>query len=133
MAFAVPSRDDPRSGLGQQPGYSAQRHCDAALAALADVQAAIARDDIEGRCNAVNLATEAVTALILEADVRGGGRMVENAAHLYRVLLAGLIRINLRNDAAAAREVSALIEPLRGAGTPPEGVRAVARHIHHVR
>lgn len=84
-----------------------------AIAALDDAIAAIEADDIRARCMAVRAATEAVTTLYLNLDVKRGGELVDDLADLYGYILGRLLRVNLYNDPRIAAQVIDLLEPLR--------------------
>jgi flagellar protein FliS len=95
---------------------------DEAIAALGEAIAAIAADDIEARCTAICAATEAITTLYLNLDIRRCGETADDLADLYGHVLGRLIGVNLYNDPEIAREVIELLEPLRHSWTAPNGM-----------
>lgn len=95
---------------------------DQAIAALGDAITAIAKDDIEGRCAAVCAATEAVTMLYLNLDVRRFGELADDLASVYGHILDALVGINLYNDPGIARDAIELIESLRDPETTTGGM-----------
>ena len=82
---------------------------DAAIAALEAAVEAIDRDDIEGRCRGVYAATEAITSLYLNLDIRRFGEYADDLADLYGHILGCLVGVNFYNDRRIARDA---IEPL---------------------
>ncbi len=95
---------------------------DEAIAALGEAIAAIATDDIEARCTAICAATEVITTLYLNLDIRRCGESAEDLAGLYGHILRRLIGVILYNDPGIAREVIELLEPLRDSWTTPAGM-----------
>lgn len=114
MALVVPERpgDDALEAASRRSRLALYSE---AISALRDAIGAIAADDIEARCMAVQAATEAVTTLYLSLDVKRSGEQVDDLADLYGYILGRLLRINLYNDARVAEQVIDLIEPLRDA------------------
>jgi len=111
MALAAPSgrQDSPADGFRHQPsGY------DDLVSALDEALDAIARDDVEARCAAIDTASDIVTSLFLGLDIGRQGAIGESIGPLYGAILGRLLQINLHNDPASAREVIRLLEPLRG-------------------
>lgn len=95
---------------------------DEAIGALRAAIKAIAEDDIEARCAAVRRATEMITTLYLNLDVRRCGEFIDSLADLYGRILAHLIGINFYNDDAIAQTVIELLEPLRDSWATPAGM-----------
>ena len=95
---------------------------DGAIAALGEAIAAIAADDIEARCTAIGAATEAITMLHLNLNIRRCGETADDLAGLYSHILGHLIGVNLYNDPGIAREVIELLEPLRHSWRAPNGM-----------
>jgi len=88
---------------------------EAAVGALNRAVAAVAQDALEARCDAVCAATEAVTSLYLNLDVRRAAARPDELAEIYSRILGRLLRINLYNDTNAADEAIALLRRLRPA------------------
>ena len=86
---------------------------DAAISALDEAIAAIDRDDIEGRCRAVYRATDVVTTLYLQLDVKRMGELADDLADLYGHILGCLVGINFYNDVRIAREAIEQIHMLK--------------------
>lgn len=99
---------------------------DEAIAALKAAIASIGGDNVEGRSAAIGTATEAVTTLYLNLDVKRSGEIADNLANLYGYVLGRLMRINLYSDPGIAEELIGLLEPLRDSWVDLDGVMATA-------
>jgi flagellar secretion chaperone FliS len=112
MAFAATHTymDDPASAC---PNRATMTLYDGAIAAMHGAVEAIAADDIEARCRSVQEATEIVTTLYLNVDIKREGEMAEGLAKIYGHILGLLMRVNLFNDAKIALRSIDLLEPLR--------------------
>ena len=88
---------------------------DEAIASLAAAIEAMEQNEIEERCNRVNVVTEIVATLHMSLDMENGGEIAEQLGQLYRFVLAQLIRINIHSDATGAARIIALLTPLRDA------------------
>ncbi len=86
---------------------------DTAIAALEAAIEAIDRDDIEGRCRGVYAATETVTSLYLNLDIRRFGEYVDDLADLYGHILGCLVGINFYNDPKIAGDAIELLHALK--------------------
>jgi flagellar protein FliS len=86
---------------------------DEALKNLEVAVVAAERGDIETRCHAVNRAIEIVYHLYLTLDTDQGGEIADKLCAIYRFVLARLPRVNVTNDAEAAREAIRLLTPMR--------------------
>ena len=84
-----------------------------AIKALHDATEAIQAGDIERRCTENKKAVEIIAHLAMTLDVERGGQIAENLQHLYRFMLQQLVNVDVRNDPKPARDVIALLEPLR--------------------
>ncbi len=84
-----------------------------AIAAMHEAIDAIAADDIGTRCGAVQKATEIVTTLYLNLDVKRDGEIADGLSKVYSHMLGLLLRINLYNDPRIALRAIDLLEPLR--------------------
>ena len=108
---------------------------DAAIAALEAAVEAIDRDDIEVRCRGVYTATEAVTSLYLNLDVKRFGELADDLAELYGHILGCLVGINYYNDIRIADDAIELLHALneqRSAATGMEPARFSASMSTHV-
>ena len=88
---------------------------DKAVSSINEAVGAIEANDIETRCNQINLASEIVSMLHLSLDLEQGGETAERLAAIYRFVLAKLILINIDNDAKLANDVIAVLMPVRDA------------------
>ncbi len=86
---------------------------DGAIAAMRDAMEAIATDNIEARCRAVQNATQVMTTLYLNIDVKREGEVADGLAKVYSHVLGLFLRVNLYNDPKIAARVIDLLEPLR--------------------
>jgi len=111
--------DDPSLAC---PSRETIRLYDGAIAALHDAVKAIAADDIEARCCAVQKATEIVTTLYLNIEVKRQGEIAESLSRIYSHILGLLLRVNLYNDARIAARAVDLLEPLRESWTDLDAV-----------
>ncbi len=76
---------------------------------------AIEAGDIETRCTSANKAIDVICHLYTTLDFEQGGPIAAQLGELYRFLMRRLALVNVRNDAAPAREAIALLAPLRDA------------------
>lgn len=97
----------------QLPDRDTVRLYDAAIAALEAAIEAIDRDDIEGRCRGVYAATETVTSLYLNLDIRRFGEHADDLADLYGHILGCLVGINFYNDPKIAGDAIELLHSLK--------------------
>jgi len=88
---------------------------DEAIASLISAIKAIDQNNIEQRCNSVNVVTEIVATLHMSLDMENGGEIADQLGRLYRFVLAQLIRINIHSDAEGAAKIIDLLMPLRDA------------------
>jgi len=102
--------DDPNLAC---PSRETTALYDAAIAAIQDAAEAIAVDDIETRCRAVQRATEIVTTLYLNVDVKREGEIADGLSKVYSHILGLFLRVNLYNDSHIATRAIDLLEPLR--------------------
>ena len=75
----------------------------------------LGRGDIGGRHKANCKAIDIVSHLWSTLDLEQGGEIAANLHKLYDFILRRLADVDMKNDAAAAREVVGLLEPLRRA------------------
>ncbi len=107
----------------------------AAITALEAAIEAIDRDDIEGRCRGVYAATEAVTSLYLNLDIRRFGEYADDLADLYGHILGRLVGINFYNDSRIAGDAIELLHSLnehRSAAIGMVSACSSARRSTHV-
>ncbi len=97
---------------------------DAAIGALEATVEAIERDDIEGRCHGVYSATEAVTSLYLNLDVKRFGELADDLADLYGHILGCLVGINFYNDVRIANDAIELLHALKEQRSPANGMES---------
>ena len=89
---------------------------DGALSAIATAFNAIERGDMPAKGRAISRAVGIVDEGLRAAlDLKSGGTVASTLHNLYSCLLVRLTQANLNNDAAALRECSALLTPLRNA------------------
>ncbi len=88
---------------------------DEAMTGLAAAIRAIGDNEIEERCNRINVVTEIVATLHLSLDMEEGGEIAEQLGSIYRFILAQLIRINIHSDAERAAQIIDVLKPLRDA------------------
>jgi flagellar biosynthetic protein FliS len=86
---------------------------ESAIAAMRDAIKAIAADNTEARCRAVQKATEIVTTLYLHIDVKREGEIADGLSKVYSHILGLFLRVNLYNDPRIAVRAIDLLEPLR--------------------
>jgi flagellar protein FliS len=98
---------------------------DRAIGSLKEAIAAIEAGEIEARWRANNRAIEIINHLWSTLDMSAGGEIARNLDRLYPFMTMRLVQVDIRNNPAPAREVIALLEPLRDAwrelaqGGPP--------------
>ncbi|WP_412777015.1 flagellar export chaperone FliS [Thalassospira lucentensis] len=83
------------------------------LSRLQEAKNAIARNDIQGRCNANCSAQELLAHLSNTLDMDQGGEIAANLERLYSHCMIRLMDVDRHNDPSAADEVITLISPLR--------------------
>jgi len=83
-----------------------------AIRSLKDAARAIEAGDVEARWQHNNRAIEILTHMWSTLDLERGGVVAKNLSDLYRFMLRRLADVDMKNDAQAALEVAALIEPL---------------------
>ena len=88
---------------------------DKAIISLKEAIQAIESGEIEKRWKANNKAIEILTHLANTLDHAKGGEVAGNLDQLYDFMLARLLNVDLRNDPQSARDVIALLQPLRDA------------------
>lgn len=83
-----------------------------AIAGLHGAASAAERNDVLGRLEATVRASEAICQLHLGLDLDNGGEIAANLDGVYRFVQAQMPLVNMRNDAALARRLAGLLEPL---------------------
>jgi flagellar protein FliS len=86
---------------------------DEAVIALRAAATAIEDNDIEGRCNAVERATNILAHLCSSLDLVAGREVAANLATIYEYLIGRLVQVNFRNDASIALDIANHLEMLR--------------------
>ncbi len=84
-----------------------------AITLLHDAVRAIEAGDVERRWVANSKATEIVVELWQALDMEAGGEIAENLNRLYGFMVMRLTMVDTENNAQAARDVIALLDPLR--------------------
>jgi flagellar protein FliS len=89
---------------------------DGALLSVAKAEAALAKGDLMEKGRAIGRAADIVSnALKGSLDFSHGDDLAPRLAGLYDYMVRRLIHANMKNDAAALREVSGLLSEIRGA------------------
>ena len=83
-----------------------------AIGSLQEAAAAVEAGDVNKRWTANKRAIDIVTALLASLDGERGGEIAQNLDQLYTYLLRRLPLVDVRNDAAPAREAIDLLKPL---------------------
>lgn len=99
--------------LSASPAEQVVMLYDQVIRSLERAVAAIGEGDIEGRWRANNNASECLWELVGALDMEQGGEIARYLEQLYQFMLGRLPEIDIRNDAAIAREVIELLRPLR--------------------
>jgi flagellar protein FliS len=107
-----------------------------ALSAVADARIKLTRADIPGRGQAISKAIAIIDeGLRASLDREHGGDIAAQLEDLYRYMCARLMHANLRSDAAALDEVTALLTELHsgwkaiGRMPPPATAAAQAARV----
>lgn len=83
------------------------------LGAIASARGALARGDVQTKCNSVSKAVRILEEGLMTAlDRTAGGALAENLGAVYDYSLRRLILANARNDDALLQEVARLIAPI---------------------
>lgn len=88
---------------------------DEAIASLKAAIEAMEQNEIEERCNRINVVTEIIGTLHMSLDMDKGGEIAEQLGQLYRFVLAQLIRVNISSDVEGTARIIELMTPLRDA------------------
>lgn len=86
---------------------------DKAISSLQEAVAAIEAGDIQARHNANRRAIDIVAHLWGTLDLEQGGQIADNLHRIYDYMMRRLSAVDFKNEAQAAREVIALLDPLR--------------------
>ena len=84
-----------------------------AIICLQQAIKAIENGDIQARFNANARAVEIIEHLSMTLDTDQGGQIAADLDRLYPFMIRHLIDVDVKNDPEPAREVIALLEPLR--------------------
>jgi flagellar protein FliS len=125
MALTITSDSYRDELLGANPNRMVVMIYDEVLEALRTAVDAIERGDIEGRYNAVTVATELLATLYACLDPEKGGEIAENLGAIYSVILRYLPQVNIHNDAEVAKRAMALLLPLRNSWVQLEDMEGV--------
>ena len=87
---------------------------DGALRFVGEARAAVARNDIAGRSEAVSRTLDIISELQNTLNVEQGGKIAEELDRLYTYIATRLLDVT-RGDAAAADEIHKLLGTLRDA------------------
>jgi len=94
---------------------------------------AIARNDIQERCNAVNAAIELLGDMLQCFSLDADDEIVINLEQIHTFLIARLPQVNFHNDAKFAAEAIRLLRPIRDAWAVADKVeREAAEKVHPV-
>ena len=88
---------------------------DRAIASLREAVDAIEKGEIEKRWRANKRAQDIIEHMYSTLDTERGGEIGENLNQLLPYMMLRLPDVDIQNDAAPAREVITLLEPLRDA------------------
>jgi flagellar protein FliS len=86
---------------------------DLAIESFEAAAAAAERNDIVARFQATSDAADVIAQLQMALDHSLGGEIAQNLDQLYGFILTQLPMVNLDNDAALARQLGDLLQPLR--------------------
>ena len=86
---------------------------DKAISLLHETVAAIERGDIEVRHTSNRKAIDIIAHLWSTLDLEQGGEIAQNLNRIYSFMMGRLADVDSKNDPQAAREVIALLDPLR--------------------
>lgn len=99
--------------MSQSPAKLVFMLYDRAISCLKDAITAIEKNDIETRFHKVSKARDIINHMWVTLDMKNGGSIAQNLDRLYGFILSRLPNIDFKNDIQTAREVIALLEPLR--------------------
>ncbi|MCT2529378.1 flagellar export chaperone FliS [SAR92 clade bacterium H921] len=88
---------------------------DGLLAALADAEGHIQRNDIAGKGEAISRASKIIIGLQGSLDYDKGGELARNLSDLYDYCTRRLLKASLRNDATIIQEVRGLLNEINSA------------------
>jgi flagellar protein FliS len=88
---------------------------DGLLAALADAEGHIQRNDIAGKGEAISRASKIIIGLQGSLDYDKGGELARNLSDLYDYCTRRLLKARLRNDATIIQEVRGLLNEINSA------------------
>ncbi len=105
-------RDELESGPAER---SIVIFYDQAIDYLHGAISAIARNDIQERCNALTATTELLGEMLQCMDLDSDDPIVANLRKIHTFIIARLPGVNLNNDARFAAECIRLLKPIRDA------------------
>ncbi len=86
---------------------------DKAITSLQEAVAAIEEGDVQARHNANRKAIDVIAHLWSTLDLEQGGEIAANLGRIYDYMIRRLADVDFKQDPEAAREVIALLDPLR--------------------
>jgi flagellar protein FliS len=86
---------------------------DGALRFVGEARAAVARNDIAGRSEAVSRTLDIISELQNTLDVKTGGDIARELDRLYSYINVRLLDVSLKKDPTALEEVQKLLTTLR--------------------
>jgi flagellar protein FliS len=113
MSKAATDKYQTQQIMAASPARLVAMLFDKAISSLNEAIRAIEAGDIEARWRANGRAMEIVTHLWATLDMDKGGAIAANLDQIYKFILNRLPEVDMKNDAAVAREVIGLLEPLR--------------------
>jgi flagellar protein FliS len=88
---------------------------DGLLAALADAEGHIQRNDISAKADAISRASKIIIGLQGSLDFDKGGEIARNLNELYDYCTRRLLKASLRNDVTILHEVRSLLNEINSA------------------
>lgn len=88
---------------------------DGALERIAGARGCIERNDVGGKAQLLNRATQIIGELRASLDLSKGAQMAANLDNLYDYMIRRLLQSNLQNAVAGLDEVATLLKEIRGA------------------
>lgn len=99
--------------MGASPVHLVAMVYDQIFRSLNRVVQAVEAGEIEARWKANGNALDCLRELLGSLDMERGGEIANYLDQLYRFSMDRLYEVDLRNDAAPAREIMRLLEPVR--------------------
>ena len=99
---------------------------DGALQSLGEARAAMARNDVAARTNAVSKALAILTELQGTLNVKDGGKIAEELDRLYAYAISRLVDVTTKRDVKAIDDIVRVLTPLRDAWSQIAAQQAAA-------